>query len=621
MKGTPCAIALACALAGSSAWAGTGQITGTIVDEATRLPLAGMCAEAYGSAAPSEFTSAPSGSDGTYTISGLDPDAFQVIAFDCTPPVDYALVEYRQRHRSLHGVHNSPLGARLVRLRRAWSELSPPPRPSRPGPSPRCRVPRRSPRRCCIERLGRPACTTARRARAWSRARRGPVGSRSARTRPARSPRAPCRRRARSPGYRSAGAGSPPSGGELPGLLDDVLDRAHHVEGLLGQVVVLALDDLAEAADGLGQRNVDALESRELLGDVERLRQEALDLAGARHREFVVFRQLVHAEDGDDVLQVFVALQHHLHLARHLVVLLADDVRVEDARRGVERVHRRIDALLGDRAAQRGRGVEMGERGGGRWIGEIVGGDVDGLHRGDRPALRGGDALLQLADVGAQRRLIADGGRHAAEQRRDLRVRLHEAKDVVDEEEDVLALLVAEVLGDGERAETDARARAGRLVHLPVDQRRARNHRVAVRELRLLHLEVEVVALARALAHPAEHRHAGVLLGDVVDQLHDDHRLAHARATEQADLPAALIRGEQVHHLDAGLEGLDLRLLVGERGRLAMDRCPLLGGDRTFLIHGLPDHVHDASERRLADGHGDGLAHVADLRRPPQAGG
>src|SRR5262249_361377 len=116
------------------------------------------------------------------------------------------------------------------------------------------------------------------------------------------------------------------------------------------------------------------------------------------------------------------------------------------------------------------------------------------------------DALLQLADVGAQRRLIADRGPHAAEQRRDLRVRLHEAKDVVDEEEDVLALLVTEVLGDGEGAQSDARARAGWLVHLPVDQRGARDHRIAVGELRLLHLVVEAVAPPRAPAPPTRRR-------------------------------------------------------------------------------------------------------------------
>ena len=117
MKTTLRTVVLACALAGSSAWAGTGQMTGTIVDEGTRLPLAGMCVEAYG-LATGEFTSAPTGSEGTYAISGLDPDTFQLVAFECAPPIDYALVEYKHRHKSLHGAHDSPDGARLLRLRR-----------------------------------------------------------------------------------------------------------------------------------------------------------------------------------------------------------------------------------------------------------------------------------------------------------------------------------------------------------------------------------------------------------------------------------------------------------------------------------------------------------------------
>src|SRR6516164_8753746 len=37
--------------------------------------------------------------------------------------------------------------------------------------------------------------------------------------------------------------------GERLAALDGALDRPDHVEGLLGQVVVLALDDLLEAAD------------------------------------------------------------------------------------------------------------------------------------------------------------------------------------------------------------------------------------------------------------------------------------------------------------------------------------------------------------------------------------
>ena len=115
--------------------------------------------------------------------------------------------------------------------------------------------------------------------------------------------------------------------------------------------------------------------------------------------------------------------------------------------------------------------VEVGERGGRRRVGEVVGGHVDGLHRGDRALVGRGDPLLQVAHLGGQRRLVADGARHAAEERRHLGAGLGEAEDVVDEEQHVLVLDVAEVLGDGEPGEPDAEPRARRLVHLAVDQR------------------------------------------------------------------------------------------------------------------------------------------------------
>src|SRR4029079_17867721 len=120
-----------------------------------------------------------------------------------------------------------------------------------------------------------------------------------------------------------------------------------------------------------------------------------------------------------------------------------------------------------------------------------------------------------------------------------------------DEEENVLAL-VAEVLRHRQAGEADAEARARRLVHLAVDERDAVDHSG------LRHLEPEVVALAGALADAGEHRHAAVLLRDVVDQLLDQHRLAEAGAAEEADLAAADEGRNQVDDLDPGLE--DLRL-------------------------------------------------------------
>ena len=104
-----------------------------------------------------------------------------------------------------------------------------------------------------------------------------------------------------------------------------------------------------------------------------------------------------------------------------------------------QRVDGREDAVLGDRALQRDRRVEVGEGRRRRRVGVVVGGHVDRLQRGDRAALGRGDALLELAHLGGQRRLVADGARHAAEQRRHFGAGLREAEDVVDEEQHVAA--------------------------------------------------------------------------------------------------------------------------------------------------------------------------------------
>ena len=66
----------------------------------------------------------------------------------------------------------------------------------------------------------------------------------------------------------------------------------------------------------------------------------------------------------------------------------------------------------------------------------------------------------------------------------------------------------------------------------------------------------KVVALTGTLAHAAECGQAAVLLGEVVDQLLNKNRLAHAGTAEQADLAALCVRSKEVDDLDAGLEHL-----------------------------------------------------------------
>src|SRR5205814_10168140 len=145
-------------------------------------------------------------------------------------------------------------------------------------------------------------------------------------------------------------------------------------------------------------------------------------------------------------------------------------------------------------------------------------------------------------------------------------------EDVVDEYEHVRVLNVAEVFGDGQSGEADAQSRSRRLVHLTIDQSRR------VYDSRLLHLEIEIVSLARALTDAAEHRLSAVSLGDVIDQLHDDDSLADAGATEESDLSTLYERRDQVNDLDPRLEDLGLWLEIGELGRRTMDRPALDAG-------------------------------------------
>src|SRR5258708_407835 len=185
---------------------------------------------------------------------------------------------------------------------------------------------------------------------------------------------------------------------------DGVVDAGLYVEVALGDVVELAIKDHLEAANGLLDRDVFARSAGEDLGDGERLGKEALDLAGAIDGLLVLGRELVEAEDGDDVLKILVALEDALHFAGDVVVLLADDVDLERLRDGGERINRGINAELGNGALEHDGGIKVGEGVRRRRVGEIVRGHVDGLHGGDgaflREVMRSWRRPISLARVG-----------------------------------------------------------------------------------------------------------------------------------------------------------------------------------------------------------------------------
>ena len=97
-----------------------------------------------------------------------------------------------------------------------------------------------------------------------------------------------------------------------------------------------------------------------------------------------------------------------------------------------------------------------------------------------------------------------------------------------------------------------------------------------------------------------------MLGGDVADQLGDDHRLAHAGATEDAGLAALGERGDQVDDLDARLEHFDLGRLLLEGRRRPVDRVFDLRLHRSSLIDRLTDDIQDAAKRFGTDRDGIG---------------
>jgi hypothetical protein len=113
-----------------------------------------------------------------------------------------------------------------------------------------------------------------------------------------------------------------------------------------------------------------------------------------------------------------------------------------------------------------------------------------------------------------------------------------------------------------------------------------------------------------------------VVLGDVVDELLDQHRLADTGAAEESGLAALRIRLQQVDDLDAGLEHLDLCRLLLEGRRRTMDWVRPRGMDGRALVDGLADDVQDPPERLFAlHGQGDGCAGVQHAHAAREAVG
>ncbi|GFI53389.1 hypothetical protein IMSAGC021_01706 [Muribaculaceae bacterium] len=100
--------------------------------------------------------------------------------------------------------------------------------------------------------------------------------------------------------------------------------------------------------------------------------------------------------------------------------------------------------------------------------------------------------------------------------------------------------------------------------------------------------------------------------GDVVDELHDEHCLAHTGATEQTDLTTLAVGFEKVDDLDAGEENFGADCQIVEFRRRLMDRAEFFALQFGKTVDGIADHVKESAFHLLAGRNGDGTFEVVD---------
>ena len=337
-----------------------------------------------------------------------------------------------------------------------------------------------------------------------------------------------------------------------------LLDRHRRVERLLQQLhqPVAALQLRLRHRVELGAERGERLQLTEL-GEVElqraRHRLHRLDLrrtTHARHRDADVDGR-AHTRLEQVVLQV------------HLAVGDRDDVGRD--------VGRHVAGLgLDDR--------QGGQRAGAVGVGEL-GGPLE-------------QAAVEVEHV-ARVRLAA---RRAAQQQRHLAVGLGLLRQVVVDDEGVLAVLHP-VLAHGATGVRSEVLEGGGV------RRRGGDHD------RVLERTVLAEGLHRL-------RHGRALLADRdVDALHaetllvedrvDRHRRLAGLAVADDQLPLATAdRGHGVDRLDAGLQRLVHRLAAHDARRLDLHAAVLRVDQRTGAVDRLAQGVHHAAEHAVADGHG-----------------
>ena len=135
------------------------------------------------------------------------------------------------------------------------------------------------------------------------------------------------------------------------------------------------------------------------------------------------------------------------------------------------------------------------------------------------------------------------------------------------------------------------------------------------------HLTQEVVAFPRPLADSGKHGESVVFLGDIVNQLLDQHGLSYTGSTEQTDFSTFQIGFQQIDHLDTGKQHFLRSGKVFKFGRILVDRLCALNRQMMHTVDGFSHHVHHTSSDLLSHRHGNWFTGRIDFHPSLQAVG
>ena len=189
----------------------------------------------------------------------------------------------------------------------------------------------------------------------------------------------------------------------------------------------------------------------------------------------------------------------------------ADDARRGHFGTGLQRINRGKKPFARPLAREHDGRRQMRKRMHRRRVGEIIRRHIHRLDRGDRAGIGVRDALLQPGKLRAHRGLITEARRHLSHQAGHFHASLDETKNIINEQQHIAMLVVAEIFGHRQRRVADAKTAARRLVHLTENHHHVRQH------ARSLHLAVKFLAFTTTFPDAAKNADALLMADHVMD--------------------------------------------------------------------------------------------------------